>query len=1123
MNDKLHCTSATTPVSKQKDIQKTTETVILPELRETAPEGRHQPTTRALVRHWSVDQRSIFRNKNSNAKLPDIQMSSLNKEQSSPGAGSSSESEANSFLDHDEFLDNIDFSAEISLRAKSGPSPTKPPTPLTGRSSPPSLPIINKQLIPEETSDSRASTSFAETSLWDSHTSMPASFLKAPEEGDYVEKRTRKISRMTADVNDKLHSIEVQEWNKLHSKIKTGLEIKHSSTNIGDLGQARLHGDKRLPPIKLPPRSKSEKGERNDDVLRVMKRIIHLRQKQTSRLKWKWAGRMIIHIVRTLSKLATRSYEMELKHKTFVDIGDHARVPMHTQGGDPDDKTKNKQVILTPEGRRILTTAAKLRDNDDVRRAMTDLQCLPNFCLYPLHTQYTMAKTGEFQEYSRRRVILKQGHVPTQFYFILAGQAVVSRMCPETNVRNLLGILGQGESFGEEAIMKKGPMEFSVISRKAMQLLCVPAESYSSLFPDETSEWDPLKLSPMTPSHVMYLSEQEWLQDWPIQALLVHPSQSFMQYSRHRQVIVLDSLKCKHLYVVRSGECCVVMKINHVQCSWHDFPKLRPPDGTTVDSYFAKMEAKKIAKKDPYRLVRPDDRSDTHLEKLYDFSVNSIKLPKRHAVLRTKKTSTGATLRRRSSGKLRGKQSQDVSSSGFKGSHEEVPCKQTLGGCTPYTSTVEGSSDEQTALCIPPEQEIDERKPSHSLTVEGSSDEQTALCIPPKQEIDERKPSHSLTVEGSSDEQMPDWLPPWKQFGGATQSTSVNVEERPIKLKPKRSIVRKTGSFMEKGGLSVSFHEDDFNHNNDVNKDNDFNKSNDVNKNNDVSENNDLNKNNDVNKTNDVNENNDVNKHGDVSENNGVKEKNNVKKNNDVNKNDDIKENSDVNKIKQLYPDEGRSQIKHKHGYSFVKTIKRTESDAHGKLAKQESRKTSSFRHITATGYQPPLRAQRRRLSSRSVQGLECQEPRVFTSGLARRKGYKIPDKCVPPAPATVHITPWTAKKDQYFVKVDTLSEGDVFVSCGAEVIGLDKQFFLQHADSKTQQRVLSRTMRHYPSAYQLQQKQKLNMAYNLYMEKIRDETLQDIGHTRKHYGLYFHSIEPLDPKLLLQPEKESV
>lgn len=94
-------------------------------------------------------------------------------------------------------------------------------------------------------------------------------------------------------------------------------------------------------------------------------------------------------------------------------------------------------------------------------------------------------------------------------------------------------------------------------------------------------------------------------------------------------------------------------------------------------SYTAKMEAKKIAKKDPYRLVRPDDRSDTHLEKLYDFSVNSIKLPKRHAVLRTKKTSTGATLRRRSSGKLRGKQSQDVSSSGFKGSHEEV-CKSLL-------------------------------------------------------------------------------------------------------------------------------------------------------------------------------------------------------------------------------------------------------------------------------------------------------------------------------------------------------------------------------------------------------------------------------------------------------------
>ena len=100
---------------------------------------------------------------------------------------------------------------------------------------------------------------------------------------------------------------------------------------------------------------------------------------------------------------------------------------------------------------------------------------------------------------------------------------------------------------------------------------------------------EPLDSSPwallQTPAHVLFLGRQSWMKDWPIQMLLCHPTQSFLEFFRNNQVIVADSSLTEYFYVVRSGQCVVLMKIDRVDCTWQDVSSLTPPYGTFIDDH----------------------------------------------------------------------------------------------------------------------------------------------------------------------------------------------------------------------------------------------------------------------------------------------------------------------------------------------------------------------------------------------------------------------------------------------------------------------------------------------------------------------------------------------------------
>ncbi|KAL8594582.1 hypothetical protein ACOMHN_002137 [Nucella lapillus] len=104
-----------------------------------------------------------------------------------------------------------------------------------------------------------------------------------------------------------------------------------------------------------------------------------------------------------------------------------------------------------------------------------------------------------------------------------------------------------------------------------------------------------------------------------------------------------------------------------------------------------------------------------------------------------------------------------------------------------------------------------------------------------------------------------------------------------------------------------------------------------------------------------------------------------------------------------------------------------------------------------------------------------------------KRKKYRLPRECVPSAPASRFAT--TDGGTPYiFCTVKTLSAGDVFVSCGAEIIALEKSFFLQHANLMTQQAVLNVCIASdIPSPKNIMRSQRDRFCWNQYIRKCLD------------------------------------
>lgn len=81
----------------------------------------------------------------------------------------------------------------------------------------------------------------------------------------------------------------------------------------------------------------------------------------------------------------------------------------------------NKEQKLPQEAKRILQKPCDTRSERELKYLLLVLRSSQTFAEYPVRMQKMLCKVGWYEGYNSKRVIVRQGHPPHAFYFILSG------------------------------------------------------------------------------------------------------------------------------------------------------------------------------------------------------------------------------------------------------------------------------------------------------------------------------------------------------------------------------------------------------------------------------------------------------------------------------------------------------------------------------------------------------------------------------------------------------------------------------------------------------------------------------------------------------------------------------
>ncbi|KAK2163348.1 hypothetical protein LSH36_81g04047 [Paralvinella palmiformis] len=140
-----------------------------------------------------------------------------------------------------------------------------------------------------------------------------------------------------------------------------------------------------------------------------------------------------------------------------------------------------KQASVPNDVKRILSKLPMDRTPDEVKRVQVALGNYQPIAEYPLVMTLLMAQKAWYERYTPKRVIIKQGHPPRCYYFILSGSVVMTKMDDDYSISKTECFLGRGEAFGDLAIVNKAPRESTIISRDNVELLVFGDEGSCSV------------------------------------------------------------------------------------------------------------------------------------------------------------------------------------------------------------------------------------------------------------------------------------------------------------------------------------------------------------------------------------------------------------------------------------------------------------------------------------------------------------------------------------------------------------------------------------------------------------------------------------------------------------------
>ncbi|TNN18575.1 Cyclic nucleotide-binding domain-containing protein [Schistosoma japonicum] len=303
--------------------------------------------------------------------------------------------------------------------------------------------------------------------------------------------------------------------------------------------------------------------------------------------------RATLNLIRPIQELKDAKLRSK-SAQTFVELQKNIEVKLSCEhlGFDKFAFKINREKHLTYDAVKILTLPSKYRTESMIHSAtVAVIATIEAFSEFPIAMQKAIIGKAWYEKYEARRMIIRQGQPPLNFYFIISGSVVVSvsRRDKQTGepYEETVAFLKAGQSFGELALIYGGKRSATIICKTLVELLVMSQDEFNKIFMQNTNNNEI--------EHVAFLRTIPLIPNEVVDKLCQADDTILLfTYFRRNVTICIDSNQSNWIYIVKTGQCRILKDVElrqeHLKST--DRPK------TSCQYHFNSMENKKKSELD---------------------------------------------------------------------------------------------------------------------------------------------------------------------------------------------------------------------------------------------------------------------------------------------------------------------------------------------------------------------------------------------------------------------------------------------------------------------------------------------------------------------------------------------
>ena len=213
---------------------------------------------------------------------------------------------------------------------------------------------------------------------------------------------------------------------------------------------------------------------------------------------------------------------------------------------------------LSPKAKAILVKPSWLRTDNELKflhRFTIRLKC---FDRYPMYVRKELARVLCYESFDKGRVVIRQGDIGFNFYFILSGSVLIEMEEKDhrtgKNLNMIVGELSSGAAFGELALMHDDRRRATIVCNEYSEFLKVDKPDFDEVLKkNHEREWA---------ERMEYFKEHPLFEGWtpPNLHYAVESSQT-VEYLPNTVILKDLEVPSESIFFIVKGTCKVVQKV----------------------------------------------------------------------------------------------------------------------------------------------------------------------------------------------------------------------------------------------------------------------------------------------------------------------------------------------------------------------------------------------------------------------------------------------------------------------------------------------------------------------------------------------------------------------------------